>query len=676
MNTGENEQALRKIRDLTRLGSFLLLLFHFYLTCHPTIRRWGYTFPILDHLVIPLRNSRLFARVGATKAAILLLFILSLPGVGLKKMKAPKNQMIFCLLFFGVTLFFGNFPLLVPKGFQPNCTVAYLVTTMLGFLSILQGLSLVGRGLPEGFPGKVFNEDKETFPQEERRLPSPYGVNLRSRYRFEGKWRDSWINILHPFRGLMVLGTPGSGKSYFVIRQVITQQLDKGMCLFLYDFKYPDLTQIAYHQLARKPSIGHPQPQFYVIDPREPQKSHRCNPLDPDTLLDLTDALEASRTILLGLNRDWIRKQGEFFVESPINFVAAIIWFLKQYRKGKFCTLPHVIELMQTDYSWLFPILRTEPEVEILVDPFVSAYLQDAREQLEGQVASAKIAMGRLSSPEIYYLLSGNDFTLDINNPQAPKVVCLGNHTQRQQIYGAVLSLYISRVIKLVNRKNQLPCSLILDEFPTIYCNGMDSLLATARENRVATTLCIQDYSQLKKDYGREQAEVIFNLVGNVISGQVLGETARQLSERFGKIIQQRQSYSVNSTDTSYGRSTLLEAAIPPSRMATLSAGEFVGMVGDDPHQRLERKLFHAQILQDHQAISQEMSSYQPLPQVRAIPAQAIGENYLRIRTEVRELVATEMQKIKTLPALRHLLGDQKRAGRATQKSSGPPRED
>jgi type IV secretory pathway TraG/TraD family ATPase VirD4 len=249
---------------------------------------------------------------------------------------------------------------------------------------------------------------------------------------------------------------------------------------------------------------------------------------------------------MLGLNRDWIKRQGDFFVESPINFVTAIIWFLRKYDNGKYCTLPHVIELMQLDYRIMFPLLRTEPEIDVLINPFESAYRHEAWEQLEGQIASAKIAMARLSSPQLYYVLSGNDFTLDINNPEEPKIVCIGNNPQKQQIFGAVLSLYISRVIKLVNKKGKMKSSLIFDEFPTVYFNSIDSLIATARSNKVATTVAVQDYSQLKKDYGRDQAEVIMNIVGNVISGQVVGETSKFLSERFGKIVQQRESVSIN----------------------------------------------------------------------------------------------------------------------------------
>lgn len=298
-----------------------------------------------------------------------------------------------------------------------------------------------------------------------------------------------------------------------------------------------------------------------------------------------------------------------------------------------------MIELSLVDYKELFAVLTSEPEIEVLINPFISAWKNEAYEQLEGQIASAKISLARLSSPQLYYVLSGNDFSLDINNPKAPKVVCLANNPQKSQVYGAVLSLYVNRINKLVNRKQQQKCSLIFDEFPTIYFNGIDNLIATARSNKVAVTLAVQDYSQLKKDYGREQAEVIMNIVGNIICGQVTGDTAKQLSERFGKINQQKESVSINSNDTSVSRSTQLDYAIPASKIAGLSSGEFVGMVADDPTNKIDLKTFHCQIQNDHAAIEQEEKSYQSIPAARTVRQTDILTNYRRIKEDVCDLV-------------------------------------
>jgi hypothetical protein len=509
----------------------------------------------------------------------------------------------------------------------------------LGFALILSAGTLLSRLLKINFNNDIFNKDNESFPQEERLLNNEYSINLPSEYQLKRRRRRSWINIINPFRGSLILGIPGSGKSYFVIRHFISQHIRKGFCMFIYDFKYDDLTRIAYNTLRENLDAYAVKPQFFIINFDDLSRSHRCNPLDPLSMNDITDATEASRTIMLGLNREWIKKQGDFFVESPINFVTAIIWYLRRYRDGVFCTLPHVIELMQIGYKNLFDVLRREPEIEVLINPFISAWQNEAFDQLEGQVASAKISMARLSSPALYYVLSGNDFTLDINNPEEPKVVCMGNNPQKQQVYGAVLSLFISRLIKLVNQKDKTKCSLIFDEFPTIYFNQMDSLIATARSNLVSTTLAVQDYSQLKKDYGREQAEVIMNIVGNILAGQVTGDTARQLSERFGKIVQERSSISINSHDSSVSRSTQLDFAIPASRIASLSSGEFVGMVADNPLEKIDLKVFHNEIKNDHLAIQKEEARFEEIDQIREVSSETIQINFLQIKQDIQELL-------------------------------------
>lgn len=656
MSTGENEQGLRAIIDFLRKGSILVLVLHFYIHCYFVFEAWGLTFSILETMLLNISNATLFKSVAYSKLFALGLLIISLVGVkGKKDEKINVAGVITCLVL-GVLLYFLSGALFYTQLPSAPLAISYIAITATGFLLFLTGGARLSRLLQLRMAKDIFNELNETFPQEERLLQNEYSINLPGKYKLKGKIRTMWINIINPFRGLAVIGSPGSGKSYFVIRHVITQHIKKGFTMFLYDFKFDDLTKIAYNCLLKNRHAYKVEPSFYVINFDDLTLSYRCNPLEPETMEDITDASEAARTILLGLNRDWIKKQGDFFVESPINFLSAVIWFLRKYKDGKYCTLPHVIELMQAHYDDLFPVLSTEPEIEVLVNPFISAYLNRAMEQLEGQVASAKIGMARLSSPQLYYVLSGDEFTLDINNPDAPKIVSVGNNPQKIQIYGAVLSLYITRVIKLVNKKGKQKCSLIFDEFPTIFFNGMDSLIATARSNKVATTLAVQDYAQLKKDYGREQAEVIMNIVGNVISGQVTGETAKGLSDRFGKIVQTRESVSINRQDTSVSHNTQLEAAIPASKISSLSSGEFVGMVADNPDEIIKLKTFHCEIQNNHAAIKAEEDAYQPLPRIRANTAAEIQDNYIRIKNEVSEIIETEIERIRKDPELAHLL--------------------
>ena len=534
----------------------------------------------------------------------------------------------------------------------------------LGILNRIYALPLLASAL--GFeawmlgkleqPTDVFNTDGETFPQEERRLANPYSVSLPMTYELRGCQRKGWINILQPFRGLLVMGSPGSGKSRYVIRPLLEQQIRKGFTLFVYDFKYSDLTSLVYKSFCANKGAYKVEPTFHIVHFDDLARSHRCNPLAPSTIEDMAEAGECARTLLLGLNRDWIRKQGDFFVESAVHFITALIWFLKRYKNGVYCTLPHLIELMQTPYDYLFSLLRTEPEIAVLINPFVSAYMENVMPQLEGQIAGAKIALARLVSPHLYYILSGSDFTLDINNPEAPKIVCMGNTPQKQEIYGAVLSLYVSRLVRQVNRKGGLPCSLVFDEFPTLYFNGMDTLMATARSNQVAATIVVQDMSQLRKEYGREQADVLLNIAGNVISGQVSGDSARQLSERFGRILQERSSTHTGKREASTTLAQHLDAGLPASRIATLSSGELVGLLADSPDQRVRLKRFHGQIRENHPLIRDKEPDL-PLPLLDAPPdANTITENYNRIKEEVQQLVQESIARILDDPALRHLM--------------------
>jgi len=659
VQTGENEQALRKILDMTRLISIVILVIHFYYYCYAAFQEWGLSSPFSDRILGNIYRTGIFSNFIKSKLIALGFLAISLLGAKGRKDEKLSYKAAFAYLITGLLLYFASYLSMMLRLPVQEKTIVYTSITAIGFLLVLSGGTLLSRIIKSKFNNKdIFNKENETFPQEERFLENEFSINLPARYRLKNKVRNSWINIINPFRAIMVLGTPGAGKSYFVIRHVITQHIRKGFTMFVYDFKFDDLTRITYNSWLKNKHRYPKPPKFYVINFDDLTRSHRCNPLEPSAMTDITDAAESARTILMGLNREWIKRQGDFFVESPINFLTAVIWYLKKYKDGEFCTLPHVIELMQADYDSLFTLFRTEAakECEVLINPFLNAYLNDVMEQLEGQIASAKVAMARLSSPQLYYVLSGNDFNLDVNNPDDPKIVCMGNNPQKIQIYGAVLSLYVTRLVKQVNKKGKLKSSLVFDEFPTIYLNNMDSLIATARSNKVSTCLGVQDFSQLRKDYGREQADVIMNITGNIVAGQVTGDTAKQLSERFGKIMQDRESYSINSGDTSISRSKQLETAIPPSKISGLSSGEFVGMVADDPDNKIDLKTFHCEIINDHEALKREEENYKNIEVIRKLDNGMVQRNYLQIKQDIQDIIQSEMERLLNDPGLSHLV--------------------
>ena len=533
-----------------------------------------------------------------------------------------------------------------------------------GYISLLTAGMWTGRLLKEHLMDDVFNEENESFMQETRLITNEYSVNLPTRFYYKKKWHNGWINVVLPQRGCMVVGSPGSGKSYCVINQFIKQQIEKGYALYCYDFKFPDLSLIVYNHLLKNKDKYKANVQFYVINFDDPRHSHRCNPINPAFMSDIADAYESAYVIMLNLNKTWIQKQGDFFVESPIVLFAAIIWYLKIYENGKYCTFPHAIELLNKPYSDIFAILTSYRALENYLSPFMDAWKGGAMEQLQGQIASAKIPLSRMISPSLYWIMSGDDFTLDINNPDAPKVLCVGNNPDRQNIYSAALGLYNARIVKMVNRKGKLKCSILVDEVPTIYFKGLDTLIATARSNKVAVCLGAQDFSQLVRDYGEKEARVIQNTVGNVFAGQVLGETAKNLSERFGKVLQQRKSVNMTREDTSTSISTQLDSLIPASKISNLSQGMFVGSVCDSFQEKMEQKIFHCEIVVDNARVAAETKAYKPIPVITDFTGrdgkdhmrEEIERNYYRIKEEVGGIIQKELRRIGNDPDLKHLL--------------------
>ena len=663
---GEDDlRGLAKIMAFMRAVSILLVLMHLYWFCYGFFLERGWTLEVINKILGNFdRTAGLFSHTLYTKAFALVLLALSCLGTkGVKNEKITWSK-IYVALGVGLVLFFLNTPLL--KLPPATGTFLYMLTISLGYIALLMAGVWMSRLLKNNLMDDVFNNENESFQQETKLMENEYSVNLPTKFYYKGKWNNGWINIVNPFRASIVLGTPGSGKSYAIVNNYIKQQIEKGFSMYIYDFKFDDLSTIAYNHLLKHRDKYKVQPKFYVINFDDPRKSHRCNPLNPDFMTDISDAYEAAYTIMLNLNRSWIQKQGDFFVESPIILLAAIIWYLKIYEDGKYCTFPHAIELLNKKYSDVFTILTSYPDLENYLSPFMDAWQGGAQDQLQGQIASAKIPLSRMISPQLYWVMTGDDFTLDINNPNEPKILCVGNNPDRQNIYSAALGLYNSRIVKLINKKGQLKSSVIIDELPTIYFRGLDNLIATARSNKVAVCLGFQDFSQLTRDYGDKESKVIQNTVGNIFSGQVVGETAKSLSERFGKVLQKRQSMTINRNDKSTSISTQLDSLIPASKISTLTQGMFVGSVSDNFDERIEQKIFHAEIVVDNEKVAAETKAYQKIPQILSFVneqgedkmKQEIESNYKQIKKDILNIVVSEMERIKNDPNLQHLVQD------------------
>ncbi|MPT36573.1 MAG: conjugal transfer protein TraG, partial [Flavobacterium sp.] len=443
-------RGLAKVMEFMRGISILFLSIHLYWFCYEDLQTTNFIFRTVDKILINFQKTAgLFSNLLYTKFFIMIFLALSCLGT-----KGVKNEKltwlnIYPILITGMMLFFLNWWLLDLPTKSIVRTLAYSITMIGGYVMLLVAGLWMSRLLKGNLMEDVFNNENESFMQETKLMENEYSVNLPTLFWYQGKQHNGWINIVNPFRATIVLGTPGSGKSYAIVNNYIKQHIEKGFAMYIYDYKFPDLSTIAYNHLLKHKDKYKILPKFYVINFDNPAGSHRCNPINPAFMTDISDAYESAYTILLNLNKTWIQKQGDFFVESPIILLAAIIWYLKMYENGKYCTFPHAIEFLNKRYEDIFPILTSYPELENYLSPFMDAWLGGAADQLQGQIASAKIPLSRMISPQLYWVMTGDDFTLDINNPKEPKILCVGNNPDRQNIYSAALGLYNSRIVKM-----------------------------------------------------------------------------------------------------------------------------------------------------------------------------------------------------------------------------------
>lgn len=642
--TGEDERSLHRILDFVRLGSIALLGLHFYYHACPPCTAWQASNPILDRLMTAFAETGAFDSAIRTRVIALLLLAVSL--LGGRGKKDPKYRLENALYWMagGLSLYFGSLLL-------ADSPLLYGVLCILGYVLLLYGGNYLTRVVwPQNEPD-LFNRLHESFPQEERLLDGPYSIHLRGKYRFHSEERDCQINIVDPFRATLILGSPGSGKTWFIVEPMIRQYIEKGFALLVYDFKYDDLSKIVYNHFRRCQDRYPGNAAHYNLHFGDLSRSHRCNPLHPSTLLDVQDAGEAARAVLLGVQAHGNDSRDDFFFESAVNFVQALIWFLRLYENGEYCTWPHVIELAQTPYKELFTVLGAQPQLLALVNDFINAFKQ-APEQLEGQLATCGIRLARLSLPAVYYIMSGDDFSLDLNDPAFPKLLTIGSNPQKTATYGPMIAAYVNTINRLANRKARHPLAEIFDEFSTVRVHTINQTIATGRSNKIAVTLCMQDASQLRMAYGKDFSDGILNNCGTIFSGQTGGDTAQLLSERFGKTMQDRESFTSTYSDLQVTQSRQLEYVIPVSRIASLSSGEFVGMVADTPAQPIPVKTFCCRLERDAFLPEEALDE---LPVIREISEEALLANFELIRSQAGMIVQRELQRIGDSPELGHV---------------------
>jgi len=623
------------------LISLGLLGLHLYYIGYPVFDHLGWSSKFTDSLLLQFSKT---GWLDGPRSAMAVLFFLgvSVFAGSSRRTRTARGTKVVLLVCVGTVLFWGGGLLVGWADDQETGFWESAVAIVTGFCLLERGMSECRLFVQQRFGGRFgFGQGNEGFPQETRLIKGEFSLHLPAQYKLQGVAISSWVNFINPRRGILIVGSPGSGKSRFIIEPLIRQVIEQGQALFVYDFKFPALTRQVYgHFLANRgkyPATA----GFYCIQFNDLSRSHRCNVLEPTTLRSLSDALGVARTLLLSMNKTWVQRQGDFFVDSPINFLAALIWFLRKYDRGNYCTLPHAIELAQMPYEKLFPLLKTQHEIATLVQPFAEAWQNKTFEMLDSQISSARIPLARLATPDMYYILSGNDLSLQINDAAAPKVLCLGGSPANREALGPVLSLYIDRLNQLCNESDRRPCAIVCDEFATVRAYSMATTIGTGRAHYITPIIAVQDLSQLRTLYTKDEADLFLNISGNLLCGQVSGETARWVSERFPRIQREKESVIYGEQGTSVSTTLQWEPTATQSTIAGLSSGEFVGVLADDPDKQMELKFFHGHLVREDADGERRVE----LPVVRKVTDEEVKKNLWKVRNDILGMVAEELRR-------------------------------
>ena len=580
------------------LFGVLILLLNLYYYAHPLWKEAGLSWHMLDNLCISLSRSPLFSHSLKTKIAALVLISLGMLSRS-SKAREVDLKIIAVVGVISAACYFIPFP---RHGI-------YVIFTIIGAVGLVWVVSMIARRETKA----IINDDNETFPQCQEKIENENSINLPMVYQYQQKMHKGWINVVNPFRGILVLGSPGSGKSYSVYEPFIDQMMAKGYAMCVYDYKYPTLSKNVYNKLLQYQHRFSVKPEFCVLNFDDPMHSLRANPTHPSYIESQADCAEIAELIMLNINKV-AREKNDFFTESSKALLDGTFWYLRTHEDGKYCTFPHAIEFLNQDYRKVIAMLVSDPDVKTKISSFADAFEAGANDQLQGMIASTRIPLGKFTSRNLYWVMTGDDFNLAINDPEHPKVLCIGNNPDRELIYGTCIALYTSRMFKQINHQGRNKCAVLLDEMPTVYLPGLDKILNTCRSNGVVFVVGGQDVSQFYRDYGKKEADVLINTPGTTFIGQVNGESAKTMSQVFGKLDRVRESESIGRSNDSVSISMQEKEIMPARKIETLSTGTFFGRVADTHSDKIERKLFCAEIQRDNEAVASEKKKWVDIP--------------------------------------------------------------
>lgn len=587
--------------------------------------------PVLSKLLEGFSKMGVFyPPLNAKFSTLLLIAIVAAGTKAQKKQDLNIVKSVILPIVLGIAIMFGSLVLIpfVAMESLPDILlhinfvqIGYALLSLFGAVITQIGADSISKYMQQKMGKDRWNVEEESFAQNTELIETETSVNIPYKFRFQKKTNNGWIN-LNPFRGTMVIGTPGSGKSFGIINPSIRQMTAKGFSLCIYDFKFPDLAQIAfYHYLLKKAKDENYIHQFNIINLNDVEGSKRVNPFKKEYVRTLAEAQEMAEAMVSALQKGGASAGGgseQFFTQSAINFLSSCIYFFATYDDGKFSTLPHLLAFMNKSYEEIFETLFTHEELFSLLSPFKTAYDNKAFDQLEGQVGTLKIFLSRLATKESFWVFSGDEVELKITDRSRPSIMILASNPGTQDINSALYSSVLNRTLRLINDKGNLPGGIIADEFPTIYIHKIDNVVATARSNKIAVLLGLQEIPQLRQFYKKEVADTISSIVGNIISGSARDKnTLEWLEKLFGKIKQKSYSQSISQQGTTTSINEKMDNMIPAGKIAALRTGEMVGMIAqneDDGTTEYQSSAISGKISLDLKKIKTEEANYAKMP--------------------------------------------------------------
>ncbi|NQX54479.1 type IV secretion system DNA-binding domain-containing protein [Pedobacter panaciterrae] len=652
----EESREIQKLHGFLQCTIYLMVIAEIMIFVYSRAPFLGLFSFVVDKLsLIPIYHKLLYSKF----ATLVLICLVSIGTLSKKKIDLDPKMHIMLPLTAGLLMFFGSLWLYCrPSGIAFSYTswynLFYIICSLFGALTLSISMDNISKMIRSGLGKDKWNVDQESFMQPTEKVETSSSVNIPMQFYHKGKVRDGWINLNNIFRSCMVIGTPGSGKSFSLINPIIRQLMAKELCLCVFDFKYPDLGKILYyHFLLAKQQDKCRNYTFHVINPTEPENSRRINLFRREWLGTLADASETAEALVEAMKKgDKSGGSDQFFTQSAINFLASCIFFFSKYQDGKFSTFPHVMAFLNRSYDEIFKVLFTEPELVSLLSPFRSAYQLKAFDQLEGQIGTLKIFMSRLATKETFWVFSGDDFNLKISDPNEPGVLVLASNPNTQNITSACFTGIVNRMTRLMNSRGNLPCGLIVDEAPTLYCHKIENVISTARSMKFAVVLGLQELPMLQQQYGKDTAAVITSVVGNILSGSVRNKDTLDWLERlFGKSKQISENLSIDRNKTSTSLNEKMEALIPAGKIASLNTGEMVGLIAAEPQEhydgKFETSAIHCRINLDTEELKKEEQNYKELPIFYDFgdkKEEILMKNFLKINDDIDQLVQEFMQ--------------------------------